>query len=211
MRVSAYLQRTDNCGVDQGLWHEAHAPTDAFGEKLRIGGVKIFSDGGTCGPLAASEEWIEGVGPDEPFHDREILEGFVGDAHEAGYPVVIHAQGDLAIDNAQRAIAAALDGTPNTLRHRIDHNAIVTPELLPRYGEIGIVAVTFAYFPTCGETAWTDFWKDYGEGWRALLDANPGAHIAWHGDDPFVTPLNPLLDLFSLATRKDVGPGGELF
>ena len=70
-------------------------------------------------------------------------------AQAAGFQVVTHAIGDRAIEQAQNAIAAALAGQPNTLRHRIAHNSVIRPELLSRYGEIGIVPVIFGPYPLC--------------------------------------------------------------
>ena len=37
-----------------------------------------------------------------------------------------------------------------------------------------------------------------------MIEANPGLHIAWHGDDPYVPPLSPILDLYGFVTRKQV-------
>ena len=95
---------------------------------------------------------------------------------------------------------------PATLRHRIDHNSIVTPELRERYSEIGIVPVVFGSFYTCAGIAWTDFWKTgVGENWRALLDANPGLTIAWHGDDPSLPPVLGNRQLVALLELVGVG------
>lgn len=80
------------------------------------------------------------------------------------------------------------DGDP--LRHRIEHNASVRPELRSRYDEVGAVAMTFGSFPTCGLTGKDDRFQftvatEYQEWewpWRDLLDQNPNTFFAWHGD-----------------------------
>lgn len=210
VRVGMYLTRTDNCGEDMGTWYEEHPAGAKFGDGVFVAGVKIFNDGGTCGLVAASEPWIVGVDIGPPFHSLDRLTQMVSDAHNAGYQAVIHAQGDLAIGDAQSAIAEVLDGGPNELRHRIDHNSLITPELLTRYGDIGIAPVVFGSFPTCADIAWTDFWRSNGEHWRRLFDANPGLPIAWHGDDPSVPPVEPLLDLASYVTRAAIADDGSL-
>ena len=51
----------------------------------------------------------------------------VADIQDAGYQVAIHAQGDLAIEQAQNAIENTLEGGPNVLRHRIEHNPFARP------------------------------------------------------------------------------------
>lgn len=210
VRVGLYLGRTTYCGEDLGTWYEEHPPGTEFGDRLFVAGVKIFADGGACRNAAASMPPLDGYVVEPPFFEPAALEDMVRTADDAGYQVLIHAQGDLAIRDAQNAIAAVLAGAPNALRHRIDHNSIVTPELRPRYGEIGIVPVIFGTFPTCADLPWTQFWMDNGEDWRALVDANPGLPIAWHGDDPWVTPISPLHDLASYVTRADQADDGSL-
>ncbi len=210
IRVGLYLGRTTYCGDDLGTWYEEHAPRTTFGDRLFVAGVKIFSDGGACRNAAASRPPVDGYDTEPPFFEPAILEQMVRTADTAGYQVLIHAQGDLAIRDAQDAIAGVLGGGPNILRHRIDHNSIVTPDLRPRYGEIGIVPVIFGTFPTCADIPWTPFWMDNGEDWRSLVDANPGLRIAWHGDDPWATPISPLHDLASYVTRADRADDGSL-
>ncbi|HMT20229.1 MAG TPA: amidohydrolase family protein [Promineifilum sp.] len=48
IRTSLYLVMTDPCGESQGDWWQEYPPTRTPGERLRIGGVKLFTDGGTC-------------------------------------------------------------------------------------------------------------------------------------------------------------------
>jgi hypothetical protein len=190
------------------MWYGELEPNQVFGTMLVIRGVKIFTDGGVCDLVAAGEPIVEGLETREPFHSVEVVTRLVQEAQDAGYQTVIHAQGDLAVDVSQQAIANVLGGGPNELRHRIDHNAVVTAELRPRYSEIGISPVVFGSFPTCSDTAWTEFWKVNGEPWRALIDANPGLPVAWHGDDPWVVPVSPLIELASLVTRAEVTDDG---
>ena len=46
VRTSLYLVYNTNCGDIVGDWYKGHPPTRQRGEMLRIGGVKIFTDGG---------------------------------------------------------------------------------------------------------------------------------------------------------------------
>jgi predicted amidohydrolase YtcJ len=212
LRASLYLVMTDNCGKPLSSWYREYPPTRNPGEMLRIGGVKIFADGGTCKEPAISYEITPGDGFGDLFLEQEDLNDMVREAQEAGYQVAIHAIGDRAIEQAQNAIAAALDGQPNNSRHRIEHNSVIRPELLPRYGELGIIPVLFGPYAFCepfgppppeAYQAWE--WP-----WRALLDANPGLPVAWHGDDPFFGRVRPLDDLYSLVTRNEIGKDGRI-
>ena len=212
IRTNLYLVATDNCGKSMGDWWQEHAPTDIFGEMLRIGGIKIFADGGTCERPALSYELTPGDGLGDLFFSQEELNTQVKAIHNAGYQVAIHAIGDQAVEQAQNAIAATLNGQPNTLRHRIEHNSVIRPELLPRYGEIGIVPVLFGMYPECepfGPPPPPEY-QSWEWPWRALLDANPSLPIAWHGDDPFFGRVRPLDDLYSLVTRNGVGQDGHI-
>ena len=46
VRTSLYLIYTNACGTVQEDWWQEHPPTRESGEMLRIGGIKVFSDGG---------------------------------------------------------------------------------------------------------------------------------------------------------------------
>lgn len=101
---------------------------------------------------------------------------------------------------------------PNRLRHRIEHNSVIRPDLLPRYGEIGIIPILFGPYPLC-EPFGPPPPPEYQSGewpYRALFDANPGLPIAWHGDDPFFGRIRPLDDFYSLITRNEIGKDGQL-
>lgn len=212
IRTSLYLVATDNCGRLQGDWWKEYAPTQEPGEMLRIGGIKLFTDGGTCERPALSYELTPGEGLGDLFFTQEELNGLVVEVQTAGYQVAIHAIGDRAVEQAQNAIAAALDGEPNSYRHRIEHNSVIRPELLARYGEIGIVPLIFGPYPLCdpfGPPPPTEY-QAWEWPWRALLDANPGLPIAWHGDDPFFGRIRPLDDLYSFVTRNEVGTEGQI-
>jgi predicted amidohydrolase YtcJ len=210
VRTSLYLVHADNCGNILGDWFKAHPATDIPGEMLRIGGVKIFADGGSCGHPALSYESSWGPSGGDLWHSPEALSVLVRDAHDSGYQVAIHALGDRALDAALQAIAASLAGGPNPLRHRIEHNAVVRPDQLGRHGELGLVATLFGAYPVCGGFAPPEAYQTWEWPWRALIDANPGAHFAWHGDDPWVGPVSPLLELYGLVTRRQVTEDGSV-
>jgi len=211
IRTSLYLIATDNCGRPQGDWWREYPETDEPGEMLRIGGVKIFADGGTCQDVALSYERESGGGFGDLFFEQSELDKLVIEAHAADRQVAIHALGDRAVELAQNAIAAALQGEPNTNRHRIEHNTVVRPELLPRYSEIGIVPILYALYPSC-EPWWEPpaEYRSWEWPWRALLDANPGLPVAWHGDDPYSDRVRPLDELYGLLTRDGVDKDGRV-
>lgn len=210
LRTNLYLIRTDNCGSDHGLWYERYEPGQALAERVRVAGVKVFADGGTCGPVALSEAWAEGVEIGTPFATQDTMEGYIRDANEAGYQLLIHAIGDLAIEQVMDSYEAVLgpDGA-STLRHRIDHNSMVPDDLVGRYEELGVTPVVFGWLGTCDiGPDWTEFWYSYGDDPSRILEANPNTIFAWHGDDPWVGPVSPLQEMFSLVTRSEPHENG---
>ena len=213
LRTSLFLSRTDYCGEDLGNWYREYPPTRGRDLRLRIGGVKIFADGGTCGGIATTFEYRDGFG--NLWRTQNQLNAMVAESDEAGYAVAIHAQGDRAIEQAQNAIAAVLGGGPNTRKHRIEHNNFIREDLLGRYSQIGIVPVIFGSYATCAEVNFGALSRIFGpdnvrwmEDWRALLDANPDLNIGWHSDYPFFV-LDPIRHLYSYVTRVELDPNGE--
>ena len=211
IRTSMYLTRTDPCGEDMGDWYTAYPAGSTPEDRLRVAGVKIFDDGGTCGPPALSETFAEGFEPGTPFNSVAALAEWIGKADAAGYQVVVHAIGDLAIRDAQDAYEQVIGTNGNPLRHRIDHNAIPAPDIVARYGELGLIPLVFALSGSCEpDTPWTDFYRQNGDRPADIVNANPDVPVAWHGDDPWVPPLSPMLDVYSLVTRDEFADDGSI-
>lgn len=204
IRTSLYLIHTNNCGVERaGTWWTAHPPTRGRGERLRIGGIKLFADGGTCGRPAVSVEFEPGAGLGDLYLTADDIATVVSTAEASGHQVVIHASGDRAVAAAQDGIERALGGRPNTGRHRIDHNTLVPPDLIARYAAIGIHPVLFGWrgIGACVPPPPPDFYQAYWGNTRLMLDELPGLHVAWHGDDPWVGPVSPFGELHNMVTR----------
>ena len=206
VRTSLYLNYTTNCGQVLGDWYKAYPPARAAGAMLRIGGVKLFLDGGSCGrPAFSYDHPIFGYG--DLWFTQDQLNAAVASIHASGYQVALHALGDRAVEQALNAIEYALDGQPNSLRHRIEHNAVVRDDMLHRYAEVDPVSLIFGAYP-CGignaapspQQSWE--WR-----WQDLLAANPDGHITWHSDAP-LSPVSPLLNLYSMVTSHQVSSNG---
>jgi predicted amidohydrolase YtcJ len=205
VRTSLYLVVNTNCGRLTGNWYQRYPPTRVPGEMLRLGGVKIFTDGGSCGGVALSFELRPGQGQGDLWLTQDQLNSMVAQAQAGGYQVAIHAIGDRAVEEAQTAIAAALAGGPNIYRHRLEHVSVLRPEQVARFGELGLIPVVPGQYPAC-----TPFGPPVPEPyhawewpWRELRAANPDLNIAWHTDYPFAS-TNPFLHLYGFVTRTDV-------
>ncbi len=105
------MERLENLGI-----------LSAFGnEKLRIGGIKVFTDGSVGGKTAAFfENYTDDRSKGKLFYDVDSLGKIVERAQESGLQLLIHAIGTRAIRTALLAFKNYLPGG-NYLRHRIEH------------------------------------------------------------------------------------------
>jgi predicted amidohydrolase YtcJ len=209
VRTSLYLVHTDPCGKEVGDWWLEYPVDQSPAKMLRIAGVKIFTDGGSCGKVALSFELEPGWGTGDLWHSQEELNEMVGRVHDTGYQAAVHAIGDRAVVQALNAFEEVLDGQPNSLRHRMEHVSVIPPDQIPRFGELGIIPVLNGEYPSCSPFG-PPIPKGYREmewPWRALRETNSGLPIAWHSDVPFLSG-NPFTHLLGFVTRIDrAGPG----
>jgi len=216
MRVSLYLLHTTNCGELAGDWYLAYPPQKTPGALVQIPGIKIFTDGGSCNAPAVSYVNVNGNHGDL-YYSQEELNQIVADATAHGYQAAIHALGDVAIEQALNAIKESLVNGENPLRHRIEHNTLVRPDMYSLYSEAKPVALIFGPFPTCilsGESSKFKYTTPpEAQSWewpyRSLIEANPDVVFAWHEDTP-VFPLDPMLHLFGFVTRSNFSEDGTL-
>ena len=225
IRTSLYLTYNTKCkGLQPEDWYLDYPPLRDPTEMLRIPGIKIFGDAAgplplqSCGWAAMSTllppQLVEAVGSG-PYGDlllsEEELAQVIAEHQALGYQVIIHARGDVVVETALNAIESALAGQPNTFRHRIEHNDFIRPDLLTRYGELGVL-------PTIrGQPAACLMNRFDGSHWlgeevnpwfqvaRSLLDANPDLPVAWHSDAGH-TGRRPINELYDFVTRRQINP-----
>ncbi len=110
-------------------------------ERLRVGPVKIFTDGSAGGRTAAMTGDYLGEPPTRGLSlltDREMDEWTL-DYHAKGYQLAIHAIGDAAIEQTLRAMEKALTKYPDAQRrHRIEHCGFNTDDQMTRMRAAGI-------------------------------------------------------------------------
>lgn len=138
--VDAHPDDQTRQGIDLGL-------LTGFGDdRLGLGAVKVFTDGGVMVRTAALTEPYLGpqAGPSNTgvlAQPAEEIMAIVADAHAAGWQLGIHAIGDRAIDLALDAIESAQRARPRPdPRHRIEHCGIARPDQLDRMAALGVVA-----------------------------------------------------------------------
>ena len=154
---------------------------------LRVGYLKVFMDG-TLGSQTAY--MLDGSGVQITSSDE--LAEIVRAGAEAGWPVGVHAIGDLANREALDAFERTREvWQPRGLRQRIEHAQCLAPEDVPRFAELGVaVSAQFTHAPSDEHLA-KRLWADKLDGtysFRTLLDT--GALVA-NGSDAPVEELDP--------------------
>jgi predicted amidohydrolase YtcJ len=195
-------------GLDLGL------RTGFGGDRLAIGAIKMFTDGGMGARSAALTAPY--VGRDHSgsfFTDPDLIHGYVLDGHRAGWQLAIHAIGDRAVDLTLDALERAQAEHPRPdARHRIEHAGLVRPDQLARFASTGAMAVVQPGF----------LWY-YGDDHAAIMgeDRTPwlyrgkafldhGIRLVGSSDRP-VTPGAPLRAIQFMVTRvsgsgRSIGP-----
>jgi len=172
---------------------------------LRIGPIKIIVDGAMAGRTAALYKPYT----DNPDSygilaiDIEKLNEVISDAHEAGFQLAVHANGDKAIDLTLKAFEKALKEFPRkNHRHRIEHCSVVNPKIIERIKRLGIMPILFAVYPYYhGDKLIPAFGSDrvsWLMAYRSFLDE--GVKVASHSDYP-CSPYPPLLGIYSIVNR----------
>jgi predicted amidohydrolase YtcJ len=164
---------------------------------LRVGYLKAFMDG-TLGSQTA--RLLDGSGVE--ITSRAALAEIIRRAAPAGWPVAVHAIGDLANREALDAFEETRDvWAGRGLRQRIEHAQLLAAEDVGRFGELGVAAsVQFSHAPSDRDLA-ERFWAGRTDGayaYRSLWDS--GAVVA-NGSDAPIEELDPLAGIVAGVLR----------
>jgi predicted amidohydrolase YtcJ len=173
-------------------------------EWVRIGGVKIFTDGS----LGARTAALEAPYSDDPTnrgvttHGQDELEEIVSAAHRADIQVAAHAIGDRAIGMALRAFEKAQAQFPEKkLRHRIEHASVLNPDLISRMAASNIIAAVQPRFIV------SDTWVAQRLGANRAKFTYPFSSLLQNkvrvigGSDCPIEPLDPILGIAAAVDR----------
>jgi len=180
-----------------------------FGDEwIRIGAVKIFTDGS----LGARTAALEAPYADDPenqgvtMYSQQQLDDIISEAHRSGFQIAAHAIGDKAAAMILHAIKKASESAPRkNLRHRIEHASILNTQLIRQIKQAGVVASVQPHFIV------SDIWLEQRLGARRASLAYPfhsllqAGIIIVGGSDCPVEPLTPLSGIEAAVNR----PGTE--
>lgn len=192
----ANLKRMTDAGVRTGLGNEW----------VRVGAVKLMCDGSISERTARLSQPYIGrpkdfgilVTPEPQLYEQART------AHEAGWQIGTHANGDVAIDITLRVYERLQREMPRKdPRFRLEHCTVLTDSLIARIKALGVIPNPFStYVYYHGEKM-----KEYGAerlnrmfAVRSLLDA--GIRVTQTSDYP-PGPFEPMMALQSSVTRTD--------
>jgi predicted amidohydrolase YtcJ len=174
------------------------------GDRLSIGALKIFTDGGMMARTAAlTEPYLTG-GSGQLQDAPEVMAASILDGHAAGWQLAVHAIGDRAVDFALDWIEEAQRARPRPdARHRIEHCGLVRPDQLDRIASLGLIPVVQpAFLATFGDDYATIMGEERAP-WmyrgRSFLDR--GITVAGSSDRP-VSDGAPLRAIQFMVDRK---------
>ncbi len=184
-------------------------------ERLSVGALKIWLDGGMMARTAALTEpytGSESTGELRPQLDQTAE--LVRQAHLAGWQVALHAIGDRAVDVALDMFSQAQLASPRaSARHRIEHCGLVRPDQLERMARLGVTAVIQ---PTFLHAFGLDYASIMGEeraNWmyrgRSFLDH--GIRIAGSSDRPVAdgAPLRAIAFMLDRRSKEGTVIGSD--
>ncbi len=196
--------------------YEANGTVPGAGDdRVRVQSWKIVSDGSNQG--LSGYQSTPYLGTDACGHpnysDDELVEAITR-AHAAGWQLMIHANGDAAVEqvvSAYERALAGLDPAAHDRRHRIEHCSLPTDDELARMAALGLspsFLMNHVHF-------WGRAFRDEILGAEKAGRLDPVASARRHGlrpslhSDYTVTPVDPLLSVQTAVTRR-MRDGGEV-
>lgn len=181
-------------------------------DRLRIGGVKVFSDGAmTMRTAAMCCDYTDTPGQrGYLLDDADVLRRRILRAARAGWQVATHAIGDLAVETVLAAYEEARAVAPhNRLRHRIEHVGLASDDQIKRMVAADVIPVPQGrfldelghnYLRAVGEERGQLLYRQGG-----FVDA--GLELPGSSDCP-IADGSPLLGMHALVNREI--PGGQV-
>lgn len=190
-----YLQQMMDAGILTGCGDEW----------FKLGPAKVFIDGSSTGPNIATRK---GYTSNPAYHgityySQEELNRLLGTAHEKGYQITAHAQGDRAIEMLLNCIESALARSPrDNHRHRIEHCGIAMPDLVERMKRLNVVPVINPPFIYEFGDIYLEHYGERVNHMYAARDLTAMGIVTAAGSDCPVADVNPLIGIFAAVTRQ---------
>lgn len=177
------------------------------GTRFSLYGMKLWADGSNQAEMAAqTQPYLHSTGKGAANYTTEQMTQLCRSARAAGWPVLIHCQGDAAVDEALDAIEQAYGAHPDTGINRLEHATMARADQIARMKSLGVEP---SFIP--------DFVHLYGAAYREQIFGSPRAEFmspfgaaaqaalpfSLHSDAPAAgLPVNPLRHVQTAVTRR---------
>jgi predicted amidohydrolase YtcJ len=179
------------------------------GSRFSLYGMKFWADGSNQAETAAqTEPYLHSSAKGKANYSVAQMADLCRKAKDAGWSILIHCQGDAAVDDALDAIEQAYGADPATGINRIEHATMARPDQIDRMKRLGVEP---SFIP--------DFVYLYGAAYRDQIFGAPraefmvpagaaakaGLGFSLHSDNPAAgLPVNPLRLVQTAVTRRCV-------
>lgn len=205
---------TAQLDMARAAWETSGLQPGAGDDDVRAVSWKLVSDGSNQGRTGyLREPYIGGDGGrgKADCTSDEIIDA-IQYANKHGWQMMVHANGDAAIDMTVAAYEKALAGTkPNGLRHRIEHCSLADDASFERMAAVGVspsFLLAHVYY-------WGEVFRDdiFGHKRAEKLDKvasarHAGLRPTFHSDHS-VSPIEPLRLVQTAVTRR-MRTGGDI-
>jgi predicted amidohydrolase YtcJ len=206
--------------AEMSVWEaiiSGNGASSGFGDDwLKFAGIKIFYDGG----MTLKTALMRDVYPDshDDYHGiaqqtPERLKQLVSICNRYDWRVGVHVVGDLGIDQVLDAFEAA--NAEKSIRDRrfiLIHASLIRPEQMERARKLG-VRIDFQNVFMWDKAATVERFLGRATADRAIptktMIDRLGLDSLGAGTDFPVNPINPLLNMYIMVTRKD--PNGNVY
>jgi predicted amidohydrolase YtcJ len=198
---------SDGIGETTG-WLCANGPLSDPSGRLEMRAVKLYADGalGSRGAALLADYSDDPGNRGLLFMSDDDMKSAIRTVVGCGLQAGVHAIGDAANRQVLDAYQSVLPEFPdNPGRHRIEHAQVLSPEDIPRFAELGVIAAMQPTHATsdmywAGERLGADRLPG-AYAWKRLAEA--GALLAFGSDFP-VEEVNPMLGIYAAVTRQDL-------
>jgi predicted amidohydrolase YtcJ len=207
-RTSASMMFDDMKGLApwRSLGLGAKAAT-VDGSRFSLYGVKIIGDGSNQTETGAqTRPYLNAIGKGSPNFDAALLKQMVAEVKTFGLPVLIHCNGDYAVDIALDAIEAAYAGSSAYGVNRIEHSTMARADQIVRMKKLNVQPSFLMNHVRFYGAAYRD--QIFGAERAAFMDpagacVKAGLPFTLHSDAP-CSPPGPLALISTAVTRRSI-------
>jgi len=183
------------------------------GGRFTLNGIKAWADGSNQGGTGFQRKpYLNSDNRGALNYTPDEIEQVIRQAHEAGWQIGVHANGDAAIDTVLAAFETVVGaGGARALRHRIEHCSILHDDQIAKMAALGLspsFLIGHVHF-------WGKAFRDRILGPERADRLDPcrsalkgGLRISLHSDYN-VTPIDPLRCIQN-AVLRDMAEGGGI-